>query len=220
MDLQNIYNDIYIGDPLLLFLTSAPERFGIVNSKEVLDALNRGESPAINYLIDELPHLKKGYALKDSLRLLMNLYIDLNLKTIWGINKIAPDAYMNDFFGGTLPASYYIYTQDTKISIVEALQQGLINHAPNTYKASKIPRTSSWPKRYIYRIIDVNTISSNDLDNETQRYLNSGIIQQELYLEYLMIKDSRDQFEDILHLPNELALYREYIAPIDIKEPE
>lgn len=43
------------------------ERFCVMNPNHVVHALNNGQLPSVHYLIDSLPLLKQGYALRDSL---------------------------------------------------------------------------------------------------------------------------------------------------------
>lgn len=143
----------------------------------------------------------------------------LNLKTIWGIDKISPDAYMNQIFGGTIPVSYYIYQRDEKISLEDALKDELIDQIPNTYRACRIPRTRSWSDRYLHRLLDVNMLPFYRFDNETQRELGDPNIERELLREYYLIHNAKEEFEDILHTPGALQRYRDYIAPNPIKEP-
>lgn len=116
---------VHIGDPLLMFLTSAPERFGVVNPEYVIRALNDGQSPLVHYLIDELPLLKQCYTLIDSLQNLMMLYLEINLEYLWRTHKIYLDHYMDEFFGGRISAPYYISRQG-KIPMDDAVKRGLI----------------------------------------------------------------------------------------------
>lgn len=80
MDLGR-YTIVHIGSPLLTFFTSEPDRFGVVNPRYLIQDLNsRAQDterslydsstvsgaftyPPIHYLINELPWLKRGYAL-------------------------------------------------------------------------------------------------------------------------------------------------------------
>src|SRR4051794_30929657 len=99
---------VYIGYPLLTFLTSEPERFGVIDPEFVMSSLLAGDYPEIHYLINSLPLLKQGYALMQSLRLLFDIYSRINLQ--FGSNGIYPDTYMNEIFGGTIPVTYYKYS--------------------------------------------------------------------------------------------------------------
>ena len=211
---------VYIGDPLLMFLTSEPERFGVVNPEYVIQQLRANNYPEVKYLINELPLLNRGYALRTSISTLIQIYIRINLHVNLGI--IDTDDYMNLIFGGEIPASYYRHQGDDrfKIPMKEAVDQGLVDHPLNTYESLDILDNDTLPYYTIQRIIAVNTLSINGLDAETRAYLNDPAIQQQLERESEIIINARDKFGRMAPAPNQLEIYRNYIASEPIKLPE
>jgi hypothetical protein len=204
-----------------LFLTSEPERFGVINPEHVIQELRACNYPAINYLINQLPLLNRGYSLRQSLHALMQIYSIMNLRANHGM--IYPDYYMNSIFGGTIPAIYYMYRpgqdQLRKISMQDAINEGLIDHPLNSYESAGIPNTSNWASHKLYHIVLANSTSFLDLDQETKAYLNDPIIYQELLHEYELINNTFNQLKRVLQTYGGLLTYRNYIAPDVIKEP-
>jgi hypothetical protein len=112
---------IAISDPLQCFFTKDIIRFGSVH-------------PFVNdqeLLIEQLPLLQDGYALEHTCIILGYIYILANrLQNI----TVASDDHMFECFGGRLPAKYIFYG-GSRITMEQALDEGIIDRPLNTYEA-------------------------------------------------------------------------------------
>lgn len=125
--LKGIYTPTYAGDALHYFLNYG--NFGTIQ-RNIL-------GPA---LIDQLPMVKQGYALRITYENLFYIYgnnnnlIDMDNRSI---QFITPDALMNEAFGGQIPASIYLYKNEfglQNISMKEAVETKLIPNYLNTFE--------------------------------------------------------------------------------------
>ena len=222
------YQPVYINDVLIEFFTKEPWRFGVLNIRDIFASLDRHEYPEIYYLIDSLPVLNQGYALKRSLVRLMQIYCLINLHAqIRDVERlfarIPPDSYMDHIFGGSKPAYYYLNPNTSeRIPMEYAIQKRLIYHPLNTYDVFRIPR-HQWNLSQIFQMIDLNSIeiSRFDVEEAMVHHVSNPVIQDSLKKESKIIEESFNQLKAIYPLPNDIQefLEKNYNNFFGVKEP-
>ena len=142
------YTPVYAGDALRSFFTAQPANFGPVGPKNAAATQNPGAA-----LMDSLPMVAQGYLLRNTSTMLFYIYAHANnLQAADNAQFARSDQVMMDAFGGQIPAAFYSYKgadgKTAKVSMAQAVQQGLINGAMNTYDVIRASYPTFDPARF------------------------------------------------------------------------
>jgi hypothetical protein len=194
---------VFMGPVLSTFLTSEAYKFGVINPKSIINTFKTGELIPMDLLIDKCPLLKNGYALQDSIYILLNIYISINLKLVWGNRYLYGDYYMNSIFGGQIPALYYLRKMalgNEKIFMDQAVQRGYIKQPINSYQ---VVNNINLSFHTIQNLIAYNIMPITN--NNPQ-----------LIYEHELIRQVWEQLQAISE--DDMILYQEYLEPPIIKQ--
>lgn len=120
--LKGIYAPIHLGVPFIYFINNA--KMNIHHGNKIIN------------LIDLFPMLKSGYALKNTLTLLMYSYSNIN--ELRQGQFVKTDEIMNKAFNSDIPAQYFIGPNNSKMLMDEAIGKGLISQSLNTFESVKL----------------------------------------------------------------------------------
>lgn len=182
-DLAGIYAPRYLGNSLLYFFNHIDMRIW------------QGNIP-IN-LMDYFPHLKQGYALRNTLTLMMYSYI--NLRSLQDMNVkgyVKPDSIFNKSFNDDIPADFYTYRNEngtfTKILMQKAVNKGLIVTQMNTFQMIKTNKpmfnAEMFNTYFIQNIYSINVYSAPNVP-EFQTLFNNADFANEVINECKLAND-------------------------------
>jgi hypothetical protein len=125
-------------------------------------------------LIEYLPLLKNGYALRASITMLIRIYTRIN-----GLNdnidkKIYTDSLMHYIFAGPIPALFYLYQPipnfRLKILMENAIDRNLIQKPLNTYEVISRLYPTFNPEHHEYNYLRyyvlLNSYLREDIEND------------------------------------------------------
>ena len=131
-------------EALLYFFNTAPERFGPLAPRQAMETQQSGPS-----LMESLPLVKQGYALRNTITMLFYVYAHANDLQLEENRQLArSDHIMMEAFGGKIHAAYYSYkvkkpnprgkvpppTRIVKMPMDDAVATGKIPRRLNTYE--------------------------------------------------------------------------------------
>lgn len=170
--------------------------------------------------MNNLPHARDGLMLRNTIYFLLSIYFKNN-SLIKSNRVFISDSIMKQCFDGDIPAQKIIINTRL-ISMIDAMDQGLINYPLNTFDTMKHKNPN----------FDPQSIKFNDLQdivqfNARRIELEPNII-QELQNEDLIVRETLDQWNELLRQKRERiftseqeALFENYMTGTpDIKEPE
>lgn len=194
--LKGSYRPVCLGEPLKYFVNHAQ--------------LNIYHNNSIINIMDFFPRLKQGYALKNTLMLLMYSYSHFN--KLRQNQYIKVDQLIKDAFDSSIPALYYFV--DGKILMTEALNSGIINKLLNTFDVVKLKydgfSKSSFQSYFFHVIIGINIVSNGN-------FIDQNIINDLIY-EYYLIDElcniSKEKPINLIHMIS-IATSKKYIMFVD-----
>lgn len=149
------YTPVYAGDALREFFTRRPDGFGPIGPKAALVAQQQGQEAgqAGQPLMGSLAMVQQGYLLRNTSTMLFYIYAHANQLQLADNAQFArSDDVMMGAFGGQIAASFFSYkTADgktAKVSMAQAVQQGLIGGPMNTYDVIRQSYPTFNPERF------------------------------------------------------------------------
>ena len=205
--LQGVYTPVYFGDALMHFVNAQPENFGPIDPVNALAT----QQPR-TALMDSLPLIRQGYSLRNSITMLFYIYVYVNqLQNPQNAQLTRSDQVMRAAFDGQIPASFYSYRDEngrsTKITMNQAVTQGLISGPMNTYDVIRQTypdfRSASFNTYYFQNIASLNYYSRANLlaDPVLQpaaAFFDDPNIQAAMVREHQTIKDVIARWQEVL----------------------
>lgn len=133
--LSGTYTPVFAADALRAFFTAAPGNFGPLGPKEAAATQQPGAA-----LMESLQMASQGYLLRNTSTMLFYIYAHANgLQAEDNAQFARSDDIMMQAFGGQIPAAFLSYRgadgKPVKISMNEAVRQGIVQAPLNTYQA-------------------------------------------------------------------------------------
>jgi hypothetical protein len=171
--------------PVLQCLLDHSDYFGPRDPHEIINPSHY----YLDSLMDSLPHAHNGLMLRDTMYELLSIYVKNN--SLKHRQTFTPDPIMKQCFDGNIPAQYIVNRK--RISMVDAVNRGLIRYPLNTFDALKHINPNFDPQNVT--LGDVLTIVQL---NANRAYPDPNII-HELVSEYLIVRSTLDQWNELLN---------------------
>jgi len=137
--LRGTFSPVYAGEALRAFFNNNPGGFGPANPEEAARTQEAGEA-----LMDKLPLIKEGLALRNSITILYYLYVRANgLQMEDNASFTKVDDHWRQCFGGNIPATFFLLPSEEdgskppKILMTQAVKDKLTPKPLNTFDAMR-----------------------------------------------------------------------------------
>jgi hypothetical protein len=217
---------IQIGPALQSFLDHS-DHFGPRNPRDIIQPNHH-----LDLLMNSLPHARNGVMFRSTMDLLFVTYIKNNSLTM-SRNKFRSDLLLNQCFDEEIPALKTLIfhrgiqfqtpaNNKESISMIDALNLGLIDHPLNTFEVLKQNLSDFDPDN-----MGTATMMSMVRLNSHRVNLSPNII-EELRNEYHIVRETVIQWNQLLREKREgnltaeqIGLFEDHIRGVpEVKEPE